>query len=776
MSDLCRKVYWDYNSYLKSRDIDRQVCNLKEFVDEGNLSEGGTINGTLDMCCNIIQNVLGMKFCDDTFIGNTSGIFEISGNITFTNDISINGTIYHSNNFVPPIGGGGDVSGSLADVLLNGNQASINIDMCCNSIIDISNLFFCNGTNYTSTIIRIDNSLNNHETRIEEKYDKSGGLINGNVEIAGNLDLSCNLINDVSGIYFCDGTYIGHGSSFDISTNEILKINDKMMVIDNSGFIGINLSNPSNRLDISDGDLNITNGRFKINNNDRAISYLKTETGFIYLGSSNNERFGEPSFNLIFSSGSPNDNGLAIGTFNANEDLILGVDNKQIIRIDASNDVINMFRDVDMSNNDIYEVNNIRFSNNNGVRIGLNAGQTDQSLNSIAIGTNAGNDNQDQTAIAIGSSAGIQNQNVGGIAIGRDSGRTDQGSDSISIGVLAGQTSQGINSVSIGRNAGRSSQSVNAVAIGRDSGRNNQGTSAVSIGSFAGVNNQPNNSIIINATGSIYDVSNTNAFYVNPVRGEVNLVGKKIMYYDVSSGEITYTQDGSIDLSCGIMNDVSGIYFCDGTYIGHGSSFDISTNEEFKLIQNGTENFKVDLSGNFTFNQNNTLSFQDISSVSQNVQLPTIHQQPVSLQRISIFRNDNSFNIPSDTSKLINFNETIVNQLNLGITGVSNELISPSPDISGQMVEIYLNVLVDPDSNNSYLQFDISSVMGTSFLEEISSRELRNRNRNYYITLGPHIFIPDEWSGSQQFVFKLTADGGDILVLEEKIVFKSYFV
>jgi hypothetical protein len=33
------------------------------------------------------------------------------------------------------------------------------------------------------------------------------------------LDMSCNVVRDVSGIYFCDGTYIGHGASFDISSN-----------------------------------------------------------------------------------------------------------------------------------------------------------------------------------------------------------------------------------------------------------------------------------------------------------------------------------------------------------------------------------------------------------------------------------------------------------------------------------------------------------------------------------------------------------------------------
>jgi hypothetical protein len=41
---------------------------------------------------------------------------------------------------------------------------------------------------------------------------------------SGNLDISCNLIVDVSGIYFCDGTYIGQGNSFDILANQELKI------------------------------------------------------------------------------------------------------------------------------------------------------------------------------------------------------------------------------------------------------------------------------------------------------------------------------------------------------------------------------------------------------------------------------------------------------------------------------------------------------------------------------------------------------------------------
>ena len=70
----------------------------------------------------------------------------------------------------------------------------------------------------------------------------------GNVKIGGNLDLSCSLIQDVSGIYFTDGTYIGHGNSFDINSNEIVVIqSNSNITIDpsNSLYIYGNLVNNS---------------------------------------------------------------------------------------------------------------------------------------------------------------------------------------------------------------------------------------------------------------------------------------------------------------------------------------------------------------------------------------------------------------------------------------------------------------------------------------------------------------------------------------------------
>ena len=73
-------------------------------------------------------------------------------------------------------------------------------------------------------------------------------------DASGNLDLSCNNIIDVSGIYFCDGTFIGEGSSFDISTNQVFKIkvtdSSNAFVIDQSGNVGIDTADPQYILDV----------------------------------------------------------------------------------------------------------------------------------------------------------------------------------------------------------------------------------------------------------------------------------------------------------------------------------------------------------------------------------------------------------------------------------------------------------------------------------------------------------------------------------------------
>lgn len=102
--------------------------------------------------------------------------------------------------------------------------------------------------------------------------------VNGISNFRDSIRLNDNLINDVSGINFSDGTYIGEGNSFDISTNKIVNINGKANINmpfnfwqKDSGFIGISSNSTSQNLGQLEhsGGLNtsITAGGYKYFNN-----------------------------------------------------------------------------------------------------------------------------------------------------------------------------------------------------------------------------------------------------------------------------------------------------------------------------------------------------------------------------------------------------------------------------------------------------------------------------------------------------------------------------
>ena len=79
------------------------------------------------------------------------------------------------------------------------------------------------------------------------------------------------------------------------------------------------------------------------------------------------------------------------------------------------------------------------------------------------------------------------------------------------------------------------------MAIGLGAGGFMQGTNSVAIGKKAGDANQANNSIILNATGAYLNQTTANTFTVKPVR-QGNTANA--MYYDASTGEITYDTAG----------------------------------------------------------------------------------------------------------------------------------------------------------------------------------------------------------------------------------------
>jgi hypothetical protein len=125
----------------------------------------------------------------------------------------------------------------MSSITFNNCRASKNkginggdLNMKCNSIMDVSNITFCNSTNYLETINDLSYNINE---LLSNKYDKTGGVISGNVEISGNLDMSCNLINDVSNIFFCNSTnYLDTIAQLDISINKLLVIIDDLSAVD----------------------------------------------------------------------------------------------------------------------------------------------------------------------------------------------------------------------------------------------------------------------------------------------------------------------------------------------------------------------------------------------------------------------------------------------------------------------------------------------------------------------------------------------------------------
>ncbi|ULY68603.1 hypothetical protein [Chlorella virus XW01] len=189
-------------------------------------------------------------------------------------------------------------------------------------------------------------------------------------------------------------------------------------------------------------------------------------------------------------------------------------------------------------------------------------------------------------------------------------------------------------------------------------------------------------------------------------------------------------------------------------------------------ISGGLINGNVEINGNLTFinNGNNVMSFSDFSSNTQNVQLPSIHNNPVSLTRISIFENDISYNLPLGYN-VISFGNIIKNQLNLSISG---NVISPSIELSGTYVEIYANIKINAP-NNTRFSLDISGI-DCNFYEILGDRDIIKVG-TYYVTLGPHMFQPYEWINCQNFNFILNNYGNNaITIIKSNIIFKSYYL
>ena len=160
----------------------------------------------------------------------------------------------------------------------------------------------------------------------------------------------------------------------------------------------------------------------------------------------------------------------------------------------------------------------------NAVAMGLNARAS--GIETIAIGYNAGFSGSSPRTLYIGSFAGNAGNSVtGGIGIGFHAGDILQGQDAIGIGYYAGGDHQ----------------SNRAIAIGYQAGYSYQGNYSIAIGWLSGNTNQHNNSIILNATGTEFNTSIANAFFVKPIRDVTgNVDFTKTLKYNPTTGEIGF--------------------------------------------------------------------------------------------------------------------------------------------------------------------------------------------------------------------------------------------
>jgi hypothetical protein len=280
--------------------------------------------------------------------------------------------------------------------------AFADISLNCNGIQDVSSITFCGRQTYLrQTLATFDISsnrsirFNNNQLFLQNNGNIGIGTntpiyrldVSGRTIIRDSLYMNATDISDVSGIYFRDGTYIGHGNSFDIRSPEVIKFNNNKLVINTNGNIGIGKSDPLYTLDIS-GDLNIGNSLFRVN----------SLTNSIIIGSD--------KVNYGNSSGSINQGSYAIA---------IGYQAGQGFSGSASG------------------------QGNNAIAIGYQAGQgvagssqpSGQGINAIAMGYQSGNGFQGINSIAIGNSAGFISQGQYAVAIGYQAGYAGQSSNSI---------------------------------------------------------------------------------------------------------------------------------------------------------------------------------------------------------------------------------------------------------------------------------------------------------------------------------------------------------
>lgn len=122
---ICREKYYSYASYLNSRGYDREICNLVQAIETGQIPLGPITPA--GACGVTIKGTTTIQNCGDTSLGNNYGILKVLGGAdTSPNLFSI--TANHGINMLGPIfqNYGTDISYSVGSAVYHGNYFSAN--------------------------------------------------------------------------------------------------------------------------------------------------------------------------------------------------------------------------------------------------------------------------------------------------------------------------------------------------------------------------------------------------------------------------------------------------------------------------------------------------------------------------------------------------------------------------------------------------------------------------------------------------------------------------
>jgi hypothetical protein len=387
-------------------DVNLLDANSIEISNSLVVGQNINVSGDLNMSCGTINDVSTIVFCNQVSVVNDgSNAITVSGNLLVLGDLIANNTIdlqdvtitnlsVTNNLDVSSI----EISNSL--VVHQNIDVSGDLNMSCGTINDVSNIVFCNGVslvNDGSNAITVSGNFQvsgdlivNNTVSLQDVSITNLSVVNNldaisieisnslvvhqNIDVSGDLNMSCGIIDDVSMIVFCNDVSIVNDGTDAITVSGNLNVSGDLIVNNSVSLQDVSITNLSvvNNLDVS--SVEISNSLVVHQNIDLS-----------------------------------GDLNMSCGT----------IDDVSMIvfcnKIDLNSDV-----------------------SSHSITIGNSAGSIDQSENAIAIGSYAGSKFQKKFSIAIGKDAGIENQGEYSIAIGHKAGLNDLCNNTIIINASDG--------------------------------------------------------------------------------------------------------------------------------------------------------------------------------------------------------------------------------------------------------------------------------------------------------------------------------------------------